>query len=222
VRACVCVRACVYVCVHGNRQSCGNCPADCGPCQLTDSVSRCVEDGTYALSFDDGPSAVTNHLLDILSSYDIPVTFFLIGRHIDTHGPQIQREEAMGFSTLSHTYSHEDLTAITPSRMFNQLYQTNLAFERSGACRRPTLYRPPYGSTTSAVRRIAGRMGYRGVVWNMDTKDWLWAESDPEMMLQSFKGNLTRMGTSGVLQLQHDVINASVKLIPQVRLRVRV
>ncbi len=59
-------------------------------------------------------------------------------------------------------------------------------------------------------------MGYIGVAWNLDTRDWELASTDPQTMLSSFQGNFTMLGNRGILELQHDVINASVDLFPAV------
>lgn len=39
-------------------ETCATCAEDCGPCQLPGVVLECVNDRDYALTFDDGPSAV--------------------------------------------------------------------------------------------------------------------------------------------------------------------
>lgn len=44
-----------------------------------------MEKKRIALTFDDGPSNVTNSILDILGTNSIPETFFLIGYNIVTN-----------------------------------------------------------------------------------------------------------------------------------------
>ena len=39
-------------------ETCTSCPTDCGPCQQLGVASTCVDDGVYALAFDDGPAPV--------------------------------------------------------------------------------------------------------------------------------------------------------------------
>ena len=87
----------------------------------------------------------------------------------------------------------------------------------SGACQRPTLYRPPYGSTSELSRGITSRMGYMAVGWNLDTKDWDMAASNPQALLQYYEESLLSLGDIGIMHLQHDLINASVDLFPSVR-----
>ena len=52
-------------------ETCGNCPADCGPCQTVDDVSGCVEQGVFSLTIDDGPSLGTPQLLTNLAAQNV-------------------------------------------------------------------------------------------------------------------------------------------------------
>ena len=88
-----------------------------------------------------------------------------------------------GHSTLSHTNTHPDLTTLTLQNKYNELARTTSAFKNSGVCKRPTLFRPPFGSTGTEVEELAGRMGLRGVLWNVDTLDWKLAVGSPTKML---------------------------------------
>ena len=121
-----------------------------------------------------------------------------------------------GHSTLSHTNTHPDLTTLTLQNKYNELARTTSAFKNSGVCKRPTLFRPPFGSTGTEVEELAGRMGLRGVLWTVDTLDWKLAVGSPTKMLADFKTNLANTGTAGVIQLSHDLIAATVNQVPKV------
>ena len=98
----------------------------------------------------------------MLPQYNIPVSFFLIGQNLNAFPCLMNQEYHLGFSTLSHTFTHPDLTTLTAAQVYDEFAQTTQAFVNSGVCRRPTLYRPPYGSTNAAVTgavvtaRVAG------------------------------------------------------------------
>ena len=134
-------------------QTCGNCPFDCGPCQNSTDVTDCAEKNVYALTFDDGPSIFTPRLLAMLPTYNIPVSFFIIGNNLNAFPCMMDQEYEMGFTTLSHTFTHPDLTTLTMQQIYDEFAQTTVAFANSGTCRRPTLYRPPYGNTNAAIAR---------------------------------------------------------------------
>ena len=80
----------------GPQQTCGNCPADCGPCQPSADFFQCVEPNKYALTFDDGPSEFSNALLDILAINKVQVSYFLVGQQIEAFKAQINREVSKG------------------------------------------------------------------------------------------------------------------------------
>jgi glycerol-3-phosphate acyltransferase PlsY len=63
-----------------------------------------------ALTFDDGPDpAYTPAILDILKEYDIPATFFMVGRHVERYPGLARRIADEGHSLGNHTWSHRRL-----------------------------------------------------------------------------------------------------------------
>ena len=94
-------------------ETCGNCPADCGPCQTVDDVSSCLEQGVFSLTIDDGPSLVTPQLLTNLAAQNVKASFFLLGNNMDTYPGTVTAEFQAQHSLASHTYSHPALTTIS-------------------------------------------------------------------------------------------------------------
>ena len=71
------------------------------------------------LTFDDGPSAnVTPEILDILKTYNVKATFFLIGKMANQNSALVKRENKGGHSVCIHTYSHD----------YNQIYSSTESF----------------------------------------------------------------------------------------------
>lgn len=127
---------------------------------------------TLALTYDDGPSdRNTPALLDLLAGANVTATFFLIGNHVRRH-PQLARRIAEGGHTLgNHTDMHPDLARKDANRIRAELElcQRTLA-DIAGIT--PTLFRPPYGSRSPAVLRIARELGLTPVLWNITAQDW--------------------------------------------------
>ena len=66
------------------------------------------ETKTVYLTFDDGPSAHTQEVLDILDRYDIKATFFVTGinpDYLDMIGECYRRGHTIGMHTYSHDYA---------------------------------------------------------------------------------------------------------------------
>lgn len=57
------------------------------------------------LTFDDGPSANTDRILDILNQYGVKATFFVVGK--DKYQEQYKRIVADGHTLGMHSYSHK-------------------------------------------------------------------------------------------------------------------
>ena len=59
-------------------------------------------------------------------------------------------------------------------------------------------------------------MGLRGIIWDVDSLDWEFAATNPAKVLSDVATGLTQMGAGGIIQLQHDIVNQSITLLPQV------
>jgi peptidoglycan-N-acetylglucosamine deacetylase len=130
-----------------------------------------VDIKTVALTFDDGPSPSTDHVLDILDEYQATATFFCIGRYVAEHPEIVRRVAERGHSVQNHTWSHRSLHELTASELLNEIEATNrLLFETTGS--RPSLLRPPYGMRTPDVLDTLARHGMTSVLWNVDPRDW--------------------------------------------------
>lgn len=57
------------------------------------------------LTFDDGPSANTDRILDILNQYGVKATFFVVGK--DGYADQYRRIVEDGHTLAMHSYSHK-------------------------------------------------------------------------------------------------------------------
>lgn len=81
-------------------ETCGNCADDCGPCQTVgvgDVTRQCINENDWALTFDDGPSDVTDDLLDILRAKEAKASFFVVGNRISWSAAQfLQRAQSQG------------------------------------------------------------------------------------------------------------------------------
>jgi cellulose synthase/poly-beta-1,6-N-acetylglucosamine synthase-like glycosyltransferase/peptidoglycan/xylan/chitin deacetylase (PgdA/CDA1 family) len=143
------------------------------------AVGRGLPDRTVALTFDDGPDPVwTPRILDALRRNRVTATFFVIGSRVNEHPDLVRRMMAEGHEVGSHTYTHADLTGMPAWRQRIELGLTRNAIAGVTG-RTPTLYRPPFSSTTDAVTRAdaaalreAARAGHIAVLTDVDTRDW--------------------------------------------------
>jgi peptidoglycan/xylan/chitin deacetylase (PgdA/CDA1 family) len=77
---------------------------------------------------------------------------------------------AAGHRIGNHTFSPPDLSKLPAREIRTELSRTEkLIAPYLGKDR---LYRPPYGSHDAKVDSIAAKLGYRLILWNVDTLDW--------------------------------------------------
>ena len=124
-----------------------------------------------ALTYDDGPSANTPKILDVLEKYDAKATFFVVGDRVDEsskYQSYVKRAYEMGCQIGNHTYEHKNLTKLTGVQIQKQLHDTDLAVAYyAGAA--TSLLRPVGGALNDTVRSSAGKPL---INWSIDTLDW--------------------------------------------------
>jgi peptidoglycan/xylan/chitin deacetylase (PgdA/CDA1 family) len=128
--------------------------------------------GIVRLTFDDGPvRAKTPRVLDVLSKYRVKATFFVIGQRVRRYPRLVKREYREGHSVQNHTYTHPELTTLSPVETRQQLRATNRAIIAAGVPR-PHRFRPPYGHTNARVRSVGASLGLIQTLWSVDPHDW--------------------------------------------------
>jgi peptidoglycan/xylan/chitin deacetylase (PgdA/CDA1 family) len=100
-------------------------------------VTACSAPNTFALTFDDGPSEFTPTLLATLTRLNVKATFLLVGQMINAYPGTAQSEQAAGYSTVSHTFSHPSLPSLSAQNVHTQMVQTEAAFKNAGALTAP-------------------------------------------------------------------------------------
>jgi len=132
-----------------------------------------------AITFDDGPdSEWTPRILDVLRDKGVKATFFVIGLEAQKFPSVAQRIYAEGHEIGNHTFTHPDISVISPQLMKLELNLTERLFaSRIGI--KTVLFRPPYTidqepDTADQVRplEITQGLGYITVGNRIDPNDW--------------------------------------------------
>jgi cellulose synthase/poly-beta-1,6-N-acetylglucosamine synthase-like glycosyltransferase/spore germination protein YaaH/peptidoglycan/xylan/chitin deacetylase (PgdA/CDA1 family) len=132
-----------------------------------------------AITFDDGPDPQwTPKILDVLKREHASATFFLIGIQADKFASVTNRVYKEGHEIGNHTFTHPDISNISPTFMKLELNLTERLFaSRLGI--RTVLFRPPYSidqepDTEDQVRplELTQGMGYITVGDKIDPSDW--------------------------------------------------
>jgi peptidoglycan/xylan/chitin deacetylase (PgdA/CDA1 family) len=124
-----------------------------------------------ALTFDDGPGALTGRILDELRAGGAHGTFFVIGRQLHGHEEVLRRILAEGHDLGDHTWAHASLLGLTEQQRREQL-ELPLEALVDATGERPHLFRPPYGATSRKIAAMARRLGLLTIYWSVDCQDY--------------------------------------------------
>jgi len=162
-----------------------------------------------ALSFDDGPTTLTSALVAQLAAHHARATFFLIGRDIAPHAAAVAAEAAAGDEIGNHTWSHRDLTTLSPAAVDRELSETSRAI-RVASGTAPRLVRPPGGNRDAAVDGVIRAHGLIETLWSIDPRDW--ASDDPVAIADTVLDE----ATPGAIVLLHDGRPATLAALPEI------
>jgi len=167
-------------------------------------------DGPYiAMTFDDGPSAtLTPKLLDILAAHHIKVTFFVLGENVTEHPEIVARAAREGHEIASHSWSHPNFAKMSLESVRSQLQRTDDAINNATG-KRPTLFRPPYGSITEREKHwIHDEFGYDVILWDVDPLDW--KRPGPAIV----RSRILKETRPGSIVLSHDIHPGTIEAMP--------
>ena len=170
-----------------------------------------------AITFDDGPNPdTTNPMLDVFEENYAKATFFCLGNRTDQNPEVVKREYDLGMEVGTHTYSHQDLMAISDSAREEEISKGVESIKNAIGVA-PTLLRPPYGAYVKPsiskkadydgrVRAIASKYGLTCVNWWVDTDDWRYKSAD-----KTYEGVMTVK--DGQIVLLHDIHEFNVDAV---------
>ena len=126
-----------------------------------------------ALTFDDGPSPVwTPQILDELKKTDTKATFFMLGEHVEKYPEVARRAAAEGHEIGNHTYSHHVLFYYKQEELEKEIRKAEAAI-RNVVGQTTKYFRPPKAWLTDDEKKKISEMGYKVVLWSLNSKDWV-------------------------------------------------
>lgn len=162
-----------------------------------------------ALTFDDGPSAHTERLLDAFQKHGGKGTFFVLGNLIDGREETLQRTAAEGHEIAGHSWNHRQLTNLTEEEVKDQIMMTRAKiYDVTG--KDSLVVRAPYGACDEMVQGVGKELGVSFYNWSIDTLDWL--TKDPKAIEKEIMTNVS----DGDIILCHDLHETTVDAMESV------
>ncbi|QED49912.1 polysaccharide deacetylase family protein [Cytobacillus dafuensis] len=169
-----------------------------------------------ALTFDDGPDIInTPRILDILYEKKVQATFFVIGQQVRYYPEIFKRIINEGHEVGNHSWSHPNFIELTTAEIKNEIESTEEVI-RSHMGRSTSILRPPYGFFAKSDIQIINELGYKVILWSVDTLDWFGLTNEEIISI------VDRDLTEGAIILQHCFhsttgrLDGTVKALPKI------
>ncbi|KAI5474902.1 carbohydrate esterase family 4 protein [Pseudohyphozyma bogoriensis] len=136
-------------------------------------ITTCTQNGTFAMSFDDGPYTWGAPIAQTLQNHSSVGTFFVNGYNwgcIYDYASDLQERYQAGHLIGSHTWNHDDVTLLTEDAFDEQITLIETALDKILGIK-PKYFRPPYGNINDTVTGWLAARGYEVITWNFDSGD---------------------------------------------------
>ena len=173
------------------------------------------------LTFDDGPTAVTDEVLDILKEYDVKATFFVLGRDDEASKERYNRIVDEGHTLAMHSFDHDfsRLYASLDSFSADTLRLRNFLYDVTDGRVWSKIYRFPGGSSTTTARaeipELIDWLGREDITyfdWNVYGGD----DIAPEAIVSNVVANVGKYENAVILMHDGADKRETVEALPEI------
>lgn len=147
-------------------------------------------------------------MLDIFEKNDVHITFFFEGKWAEKNPDVVKEIYKKGHEIGSHGYSHIKYTSLSKEDCEKDIKKSEEALEKITG-EKPTLFAPPYGDFNEQVVKIAEELGYKVILWSLDTIDW--SNPSPQTIVERVMNKCH----NGAIVLMHPTKN-TVEALPEI------
>jgi peptidoglycan/xylan/chitin deacetylase (PgdA/CDA1 family) len=170
--------------------------ASFGHCLVRGKTSRKV----VALTFDDGPTNLSNRILDVLDKNGVKATFFWLGNNLAGNSDIIEKAKKNKHQIANHSWDHTNGYNLDENVIWEQQVIRTIQELKTVAGIRSNYYRPPFGGITQKQIDFLASKGITTVLWSLTTMDWDPTQNNGIDIENKFKYYLH----PGAIVLMHD------------------
>lgn len=135
-------------------------------------------------------------MLDVFDDYNAKTTFFVGGMWAAENEQMLKEIYSRGHEIGNHGYYHKDHKQIDFNRNKQEIEITHKVVKEILGVDM-TLFAPPSGSYGDTTLEVASELGYKTIMWTLDTIDW--RDQDESVILS----RATEKISGGALVLMH-------------------
>ena len=139
-------------------------------------------------------------MLDVFDLYGVKTTFFVGGSWVAKNVEMAQEIYKRGHEIGNHGYTHKDHDKISEQQNYDEIHKTHLLVSANLGVEM-NLFAPPSGAFNTTTIMVAGKLGYRTIMWTHDTIDW--RDKNTDLIFKRATKNLS----NGDLVLMHPTKN---------------
>jgi peptidoglycan/xylan/chitin deacetylase (PgdA/CDA1 family) len=157
---------------------------------------------TIALTFDLCPvrkgAGYDKALIDYLIEHKIPATFFMSGRWIAKHDPEVEQLLGIAFFEVgTHGEAHAHLPMHNADEQRTEIWAPVKLLSEHYA-HEAVLFRPPFGEYNDVTVDIVKTLGLRLIQWNIESGD-----PDPMLSAEHIVARIGRRAKPGSIVVLH-------------------
>ncbi|MFO7819148.1 MAG: polysaccharide deacetylase family protein [Halanaerobacter sp.] len=145
-------------------------------------------------------------ILDILKKEEATATFFLVGNWVEKFPELVVEIKEEGHELGNHGYRHRHPQKLAEEALI-ALIKKNENLIQETADYKTELFAPPYGEVDQRIVKVAHKVGYKTIMWTVDTIDW--QRPEPEVIIK----RVVPKAEKGAIILMHPT-EPTVKALP--------
>jgi peptidoglycan/xylan/chitin deacetylase (PgdA/CDA1 family) len=111
-------------------------------------------------------------ILEVLEAAGARSTFFVTGAWAEKNPGLVKEMHARGHEIGNHGYRHAHVKGMAPRQLEELILKHEELIRGLTGTRPPQLFAPPYGECDATIVQTAAGIGYRTILWTVDTVDW--------------------------------------------------
>jgi probable sporulation protein (polysaccharide deacetylase family) len=119
----------------------------------------------------DWGNEVIPEILKTLNEENIKITFFVSGRWASKYPELLKEIHNQGHEIGNHGYSHKMHSQIDRETNRSEIMKTEKAIEEAIGIK-SRYFAPPAGDFNEITLEVAKELGYKTILWSVDTIDW--------------------------------------------------
>ncbi|MEK7434564.1 MAG: polysaccharide deacetylase family protein [Cyanobacteriota bacterium] len=129
-------------------------------------------ENTICLTFDDGPNGIaTKNVLNVLDKYQVPATFFIIGKNAEREPELLKEISKRGYSIGNHSYDHDNFLFTKSNDLIKENILKTNKIVKSITGKNPNLFRPPNALVNENIEKACNETNMKIVGVNIFIND---------------------------------------------------